>query len=165
MNYGYKFDGVWQATDDIPNSWQPTAKPGDVKVRDVNGDGVAEAQSLSFKLVRPSTVTASLIGPDRVPRQVETGPKEAGTYRLSWSGRTQGGQPEPEGRWRFVINAVDDQARESSSERTFFLNNTLGYLRVSPSRVVVRRRGGSLRVGFRLTRPARVTLTIETSAM
>jgi Phosphodiester glycosidase/FlgD Ig-like domain len=129
-----------------------------------NGDGVAEAQSLSFKLVRPSTVTATLIGPDRVPRQIQTGPKEPGTYRLSWSGRTPDGRPEPEGRWRWVVNAVDDLARASSSERAFFLNNTLGYLRVSPSRVVVRRRGGSLRVGFRLTRPARVTLTIETAS-
>ena len=129
-----------------------------------NGDGVAETQSLSFKLVRPSTVTASLIGPDRVPRQLETGLKEAGNYRLAWSGRTPEGQPEPEGRWRWVINAVDDLGRESRAERVFFLNNTLGYLRVDPSRVVVRRRGGSLRVGFRLTRPARVTLTIETAS-
>jgi hypothetical protein len=63
-----------------------------------------------------------------------------------------------------VVNAVDDLGRPSTSERAFFLNNTLGYLQVSPSRVVVRRRGGSLRVGFRLTRPARLTLTIETAS-
>jgi Phosphodiester glycosidase/FlgD Ig-like domain len=129
-----------------------------------NGDGVGESQSLSFKLVRSSTVNASLIGPDRVARQIESGPKGPGTYQLSWSGRTPAGRPELEGRWRWVVNAVDDQGRASSSERVFFLNNTLGHLRVSPSRVVVRRRGGSLRVGFRLTRPARVTLTIETAS-
>jgi hypothetical protein len=129
-----------------------------------NGDGVGESQSLSFKLVRPSTVTASLIGPDRVPRQIESGSKGPGTYEVSWSGRTREGRPEPEGRWRWVVNAVDDLGRPSTSERAFFLNNTLGYLQVSPSRVVVRRRGGSLRVGFRLTRPARLTLTIETAS-
>jgi hypothetical protein len=129
-----------------------------------NGDGIGEAQSLSFKVVRRSTVTASLIGPDRVPRQIETGLKEPGTYRFSWSGRTPAGRPEQEGRWRWVINAVDDLGRASSAERAFFLNNTLGYLRVKPSRVVVRRSGGSLRVGFRLTRSARVTLTIETAS-
>ena len=140
------------------------AAPPSEPVVSPNGDGIAEAQSVSFKLVRPSTVTASLIGPDRVPRQVQTGPKEPGTYRVSWSGRTPDGRPEPEGRWRWVVDAVDDLARPSSSERAFFLNNTLGYLQVSPSRVVVRRRGGSLRVGFRLTRPARVTLTIETAS-
>ena len=129
-----------------------------------NGDAVGEAQSLSFKLVRRSTVTASLVGPDGVARQIETGLKEPGTYRFSWSGRTTDGRPEPEGRWRWVINAVDDLGRASSAERLFFLNKTLGHLRVNPSRVVVRRRGGSLRVGFRLTRPARVTLTIETAS-
>jgi hypothetical protein len=129
-----------------------------------NGDGVGESQSLSFKLVRPSTVSASLIGPDRVARQIESGPKGPGTYEHSWGGRTPDGRPEPEGRWRWVINAVDDLGRASSSERAFFLNNTLGYLQVSPSRVVVRRGGGSLRVGFRLSRPARVTLTIETAS-
>jgi len=129
-----------------------------------NGDGIGEAQSLSFKVVRRSTVTASLVGPDGVPRQIETGLKEPGTYRFSWSGRAPDGRPEPEGRWRWVINAADDLGRASSAERAFFLNNTLGYLRVNPSRVVVRRRGGSLRVGFRLTRSARVTLTIETAS-
>ena len=129
-----------------------------------NGDGVAEAQALGFKIVRPSTVTASLIGPDRVPRQIETGAKGPGTYRLTWSGRTPGGAPEPEGRWRWAINAVDDLGRESKVERVFYLNNTLGYLRVNPSRVVLRRRGGSLRVGFRLAHPARVTLSIETAS-
>jgi hypothetical protein len=129
-----------------------------------NGDGVAETQALSYKIVRPSTVTASLIGPDRIPRQAETGLKDPGTYRLTWSGRTAEGAPEPEGRWRWVINAVDDQAQQSKVERAFFLNNTLGYLRVRPTRVVVRRRGGSLSVRFRLAHSARVTLTIETAS-
>ncbi len=38
----YIIDGIWQEDeiDDIPNSAQPTAKPGDVKIRDVNKDGV-----------------------------------------------------------------------------------------------------------------------------
>jgi hypothetical protein len=129
-----------------------------------NGDGVAETQALSYKIVRPSTVTASLIGPDRIPRQTQTGLKDPGTYRLAWSGRTAEGAPEPEGRWRWVINSVDDQAQQSKVERAFFLNNTLGYLRVRPTRVVVRRRGGSLTVRFRLAHSARVTLTIETAS-
>jgi len=129
-----------------------------------NGDGVAEVQSLSFKIVRPSTVTASIVGPDRIPRQTQTGLSEPGVYRLTWSGRTPQGGAEPEGRWRWVINAVDDQAQQSVVTRFFDLNNTLGYLRVRPARVVVRRRGGSLRVGFRLAHPALVTVTIETAS-
>ena len=45
------------------------APPPTQAVLSPNGDGVAESQSLSYKIVRPSTVTASLVGPDRVPRQ------------------------------------------------------------------------------------------------
>jgi flagellar hook assembly protein FlgD len=134
------------------------------KVVSPNGDGFGEVQPLRYKIVRPSTVTASLIGPDRVPRQTETAVKNPGTYRLTWSGRTREGGPEPEGRWRWVITAVDDQGQQSRVERLFYLNNTLGYMRVRPTRVVVRSRGGSLRVGFRLAHSARVTLTIETAS-
>lgn len=138
----------------------PAAQP----VLSPNGDGFAEVQALSYKIVRPSTVTASLVGPDRIPRQTQTGQREPGVYRLGWSGRTPEGTPETEGRWRWVINAVDDQAQQSRVERVFYLNNTLGYLRVRPSRVIVRRRGGNLRVGFRLAHPAIVTVTIETAS-
>ena len=45
------------------------------KVVSPNGDGFAETQALTYKIVRPSTVTASLLGPDRVPRQTETAAK------------------------------------------------------------------------------------------
>jgi hypothetical protein len=137
----------------------PPAQP----ILSPNGDGVAEVQSLSYKLVRPSTVTASIVGPDRIPRQTQTGQREPGVYRLTWSGRTPEGAPETEGRWRWVINAVDDQQQQSSVTRAFYLNNTLGYLRVRPPRVVVRPRGGTLRVGFRLAHPALVRVTIETA--
>ena len=60
-----------------------------------------------------------------------------------------------------MINATDDQAQESKVERSFDLNNTIGYLRVRPSRVVVHKRGGNLQVGFRLAHPALVTVTIR----
>jgi hypothetical protein len=140
------------------------APPPSQPVLSPNGDGVAEVQSLSYKLVRASTVTASLIGPDRIPRQTQTGQREPGLYRLTWSGRTPQGGTEPEGLWRWVINAVDDQQQQSSVSRAFYLNNTLGYLRVRPSRVVVHRRGGTLRVGFRLAHPALVTVMIETAS-
>ncbi len=38
--YDHKFIGIWQLTDDIANSAQPNARPGDVRVEDVTGDGV-----------------------------------------------------------------------------------------------------------------------------
>jgi len=38
--FDYVYDGIWQQSEvgDIPNSAQPTAKPGQVKVKDLNGD-------------------------------------------------------------------------------------------------------------------------------
>ena len=137
----------------VPQAPKPVLSP--------NGDGVAETQTLTYKLVRPATVTASLVGPDGIPRQTETGVHDPGTYRTSWSGRTPDGAAEPEGRWRWVVNALDDQGQHSKVERRFYLNRTLGFLRVRPTRVVVHRNGGKLRVGFRLAHPAVVTLTIR----
>jgi hypothetical protein len=135
-----------------------------VKVLSPNGDGVAERQSLAYKLVRPSTVTASLIGPDRVPRQTQTGQRGPGLFRLTWSGRTTGGASEPEGRWRWVINAIDQQGQHSVAERAFWLNTTLGHVGVRPRLFRVRRRGSSLRINFRLAHPARVRVRVETTA-
>jgi TonB-linked SusC/RagA family outer membrane protein len=48
VNYGYQFDGIFQQNDDIANSAQPTAKPGDVRVRDVNGDGKIDPLDRTF---------------------------------------------------------------------------------------------------------------------
>jgi hypothetical protein len=137
----------------VPQAPKPVLSP--------NGDGIAETQNLTYKVVRPSTVTASLIGPDGIPRQTETGQHDPGTYRTTWSGRSPDGAAEPEGRWRWVVDALDDQGQHSKVERRFYLNRTLGYLKVRPTRVVVHRRGGKLRVGFRLAHPAVVTVTIR----
>ncbi|MBO9658121.1 MAG: TonB-dependent receptor [Chitinophagaceae bacterium] len=37
--YAYTFDGIWQESDNILNSHMPEARPGDVRIKDVNGDG------------------------------------------------------------------------------------------------------------------------------
>jgi hypothetical protein len=139
------------------------APPPTEKVLSPNGDGLGEVQSVSFKLVRPSTVTASLVGPDRVPRETQTGERLPGVYRLAWNGRIPGGAVERQGRWRWVVNAVDNLSQHSVAERTFWLNATLGHLRISHRILRVRRRGTTFRVGFRLAAPARVRVMIETS--
>lgn len=60
VNYGYAFDGIWQESDDIANSAQPTAKPGDIRVRDVNGDGVIDPLDRTFLGRVNPTYTAGL---------------------------------------------------------------------------------------------------------
>jgi hypothetical protein len=139
------------------------APPVPENVLSPNGDGVGERQSLAFKLVRPSTVTASLVGPDRRPVLSETGERLPGIYRLSWNGRT-GTRLERQGRYRWVVNAVDNLTQHSVAERTFWLNATLGHLRTSHRVLRVRRRGTQFRIGFRLYSPARVRVMIETSS-
>lgn len=37
--YDYVFDGIWQIGDEISSSAMPDASPGDIRIRDVNGDG------------------------------------------------------------------------------------------------------------------------------
>jgi hypothetical protein len=39
VEYGYVYAGILQSEDDIANSAQPGAKPGDVRIEDRNGDG------------------------------------------------------------------------------------------------------------------------------
>lgn len=59
--YDYQFDGVWQTNDDIANSAQPTAKPGDVRIRDVNGDGKISVDDRTFLGNLQPDLTAGLL--------------------------------------------------------------------------------------------------------
>ena len=40
VNYGFVYDGVWQLSDDYDNAHQENVKPGDLKIKDLNGDGM-----------------------------------------------------------------------------------------------------------------------------
>jgi hypothetical protein len=127
-----------------------------------NGDGAGDRQSLAYKIVKRSTVTATLTGPDGVARTLDSGERQPGLYRFAFGGvRSKSRTAEPEGRWRWTITAVDSEGRRSSAERVFMLNNTLGFMSVQPSRLTVRKkRGGRLLIGFTLTRSARVSVVI-----
>jgi flagellar hook assembly protein FlgD len=125
-----------------------------------NGDGAGDKQTLSFKIVRQSTVTATLAGPGGVTRTIDVGERRPGVYRFDWTGRSNG-DSEPEGRWRLTVSAVDFEGKTSTAERSFRLNNTLGFISVKPLRAVIRRkRGGRITIGFQLARAARVSVAI-----
>ena len=132
------------------------AAPPSEPVVSPNGDGVADSTDLSYKVVRPSRVTVTLVGPDRAPRQLDVADKAPGIYRLVWNGRMPTGEPEREGRWRFLVTAADDQGQASTAERPFSLNRTLASLTAA-------RRGTRVVARFTLARRARVTVTVETA--
>jgi hypothetical protein len=113
-----------------------------------NGDGVDDELSLTYKLVRPSQVTATVVGPGRTVTLAKDA-EQPGVHTLAWDG--SGAQ---EGSWRFVVAAVDDAGHTTTAERSFDLNQTLGSLQVARS-------GRGLTATFALARPAMVTVTVE----
>ena len=131
----------------------------------VGGGGLATQETLSFKVVRPSTVTASVVGPDGSTGYTSTDARLPGTYQVTWPSGSGSRRRAATalGRWRWVVSATDDQTQQSSMERAFWVNDTLGYLRVAPRAVRLRARGSNRVVArFRLAHPAAVVGTIST---
>ena len=131
-------------------------QPGEA-VLSPNGDGVADRQHLAYKVVRQSNVTVNLLGPDGVSRFTFSGPAAPGTYPFEWAGTKADGTPEVEGRWRWVVSAVDDLDAPSSGERDFTLNERSGSRRRSRPRSPfrVRSRARSRRSSSRARRRSR----------
>ncbi len=129
------------------------------------GGGLPSQETLSYKIVRPSTVKASIVGPDGAAAYDVTEAHLAGTYTIKWPTGTRASRRRaaaPLGRWRWVVSATDDLAQQSSMERAFWVNDTLGYLQVAPRAVRLRaRRRNSVVARFRLAHPAAVVGTIR----
>ena len=51
--------------------------------------------------------------------------------------------PPAEGRWTLTVSATDDQGLPSSATRRFWVNSTLGFLRIAPARLVLPPAGAS----------------------
>ncbi len=116
----------------------------------LNGDVGRTVEPLQVKVVRPSTVTAALVGPDGVARVLEAAVAHTpATYPLSFDGY------DTEGTWHWRVQATDDLGRTSTTDQAFRYDRTLTGLAVTPAR-------GSGVVRFTLTRTAKVRLRIET---
>lgn len=117
----------------------------------VNGDAGRTAEVLQYKLVRPSKVTAQLVGPNGTAHVLEAGVQhDPGTYEFTYS------TFDTEGTWQWQVSATDDLGRVSTATRSFRYDTTLAAV------VVPRAARGSLTVRFTLSRPAKVRLQIET---
>jgi len=139
-----------------------------VAVVSPNGDGVDDAEQLSYKLVRPSTTIVKLLAPDGTVAFQETGLRRSGRYRLSFppsltnSSQRSNGERVPDGRWTLILTATDDEGQTSTTTRRLWVNSTVGFLRVTPRTLPRFPRGAQVRIAWAQTRPARVTVQIET---
>jgi flagellar hook assembly protein FlgD len=121
------------------------AAPPAADVVSPNGDGVDDTQTFTYKLVRPSQVTATVTGPGKTPVVLLQDSEQPGVHTLAWDAKGAA-----EGSWTFDVSAVDDRGRTTTAERPFAVNLTLGAVALSGATV-----------GFQLARPADVTVTIE----
>jgi flagellar hook assembly protein FlgD len=133
------------------------AAPPGTTVLSPNGDGVDDTQTFSYKLVRPSQVTATLIGPDRSTRVLIQDAEQPGVHTLEWDGKDA-----VEGNWRFSVTGTDDLGRPTTAERTFALNETIGSLAVTPTAAQLRSGASDVVTAtFELAHAANVTITVE----
>ncbi|MBA3843092.1 MAG: phosphodiester glycosidase family protein [Actinobacteria bacterium] len=118
----------------------------------LNGDPGRTVEPLSYKIVRPSTVTAKLVGPDNVGRVLENAAVHpAGSYPFAFTSY------DAEGTWHWVVQATDDLGRSSTVDRTFRYDTTLKSLSAPKSARSI------AAIRFTLSRSAFVRLDIETT--
>src|SRR5262249_46661003 len=104
-----------------------------------------DVETFAYKLVRPSQVTASVVGAGNVTQMLAQATQQPGIYTVQWNGAGAA-----EGSWRFVVSATDDLGRTTTADRAFALNDTLG----GPA-------SRGLTATFSLAHPATVTVTLE----
>jgi hypothetical protein len=150
------------------------APPPEVSVVSPNGDGIAEEQSLAFKIVRPSNVTVTMTAPDGSVSVQETSAREPGTYDVPFPAAppvppeteppTPPAEPLPpaEGRWTLTVAAMDDQGLASTAVRRFWVNSTLGYLGVQPRTLFLPPTGRNATIAWTQARAGQVVVTVET---
>jgi hypothetical protein len=134
------------------------AAPPTAEVVSPNGDGVDDTQTLSYKLVRLSQVTATLTGPSGARVVLAQDSEQPGLHTLQWNG-----QPSLEGGWQLIVAATDDLGRTTVAERDFLLDDTLASLQTTPAVAQLRPKArGVVAAAFQLAHAAQVTATVET---
>jgi len=127
------------------------APPPSVPV--VTRRGSAASEQLSYRLLRPSNVTAAVVGPNGTSHQIDTGAKQPGTYTFTWAAF------DSEGAWHWNVQATDDLGRVSTADRSFSYDLTLSSVKVSAAVTA----SAGLKAGVTLARPASVSVQIVTA--
>ncbi len=112
---------------------------------------LAAGVQLTYRITHPSTVTAVVTSPDGTSHPIDSGSRQPGTYRFSFTGL------DTEGTWHWNVQATDDQNHTSTADQTFVFDETLTGLTVPRSATV----GAGLHAAFMLSRPASVVLAID----
>jgi hypothetical protein len=130
------------------------AAPPSSPVLSPNGDGIGDSETLTYRVVRPSQVVATLAGPGGARITLANGAESPGLHTLAWNGKV-GGEPAAEGSWTFTVAGKDDRGITTGAERTFSLDNTLASL------VVTIGAHGWPTATFQLTRAGTIVVQIQ----
>jgi len=112
-----------------------------------------QGEALSYKIVRPSTVNAVVSSPSGGTYTLDSGSRDPGTYHFTWS------TLDAEGTWHWNVRATDDRNQVSVADQAFRYDLTLSALSVPKSASAK----SGVAVHFKLSRPAAVTLQVETA--
>jgi hypothetical protein len=104
---------------------RPSSRSGEVSISDAilyEYDGVyapapadtavGKTVPLAYKVVRRSSVTATLTAPDGSNATLDAGARAPGSYHVDWTATAAG-------QWKFAVAADDDLGRHSAAERVF----------------------------------------------
>ena len=130
------------------------AAPPSNPVLSPNGDGVADIETFSYRVVRLSDVVATLSGPGGTNVTLRTGSEPSGLYSVGWNG-TAGDSPAPEGNWTFTVTGTDDRDVTTSAQRAFSLDKTLSSLALTLDS------HGLPNATFKLSRAATVLVQVQ----
>ena len=152
-----------------------------VAVVSPDGDGVADRQSLRYKLVRPSTVTVKLTRPDGSTGYDQSVAKQPGSYSVPFPPPSTPVQPPVaapasatrapaarsapvQGRWALTVTATDDIGQVSEMTQSFVVNTTIGFLATAPKKLFLPPAGRDVRIRWKQSKSASVVVTVETHA-
>jgi len=127
-----------------------------------NGDGVDDTESLAYKIVDLSSVTATLTAPDGSVASTQSSDAQApGTYQVPFPPAQQ---TPAQGVWKLTVTATDDLGAQTTMTRSFTVDDSIGFLQTSAPRLFLPPGGRDLTISWQMGAPARVVATVETKA-